>query len=187
MFVRAFVCACVCRLKDVESEVTASDLNHRVYRRLFKAGMGRPQIPHLAILLKDLFQLEEVDTVIKPPPAAAAPAPSPPAAAAATAAATAGAAAAPAATTAAAAAAAPAPAPAPPSRINIAKLMRQYTELGVVFQSRKSGYHFSPADTPSADLSEALGVALHPSNILDEDRMYAASYKILPRGGGGNN
>jgi len=45
------------RLRD---DVTSSAKNNRSYRKLLREGLGKPQIPHLAVTLKDCFQLEEL-------------------------------------------------------------------------------------------------------------------------------
>eukprot|EP01006_Ploeotia_vitrea_P030641 TRINITY_DN63010_c0_g1_i2.p1 TRINITY_DN63010_c0_g1~~TRINITY_DN63010_c0_g1_i2.p1 ORF type:complete len:404 (-),score=213.39 TRINITY_DN63010_c0_g1_i2:50-1261(-) len=39
----------------------SSDHNYRSYRRAFDKGLGKPQVPFLAVVLKDLFQLEDLD------------------------------------------------------------------------------------------------------------------------------
>jgi len=57
--------ATMSKLNSIKENVTDGSKNFRLYRRLYKAGLGRPQIPHLAIVLKDCFQLEEIDTVDK--------------------------------------------------------------------------------------------------------------------------
>lgn len=36
--------------------------NYAAFRKTFQTGLGKPQIPHIAIVLKDLFQLEEIQT-----------------------------------------------------------------------------------------------------------------------------
>jgi len=54
--------ATMSKLNSIKENIADGSKNFRLYRRLFKAGLGRPQIPHLAIVLKDCFQLEEIDT-----------------------------------------------------------------------------------------------------------------------------
>lgn len=45
--------------------VTDGSFNWRAYRKLFKLGLGRPQMPHLAVITKDCFLLEELPTFEK--------------------------------------------------------------------------------------------------------------------------
>jgi len=47
---------------DALKAVCDNSRNYRGYRRLFKAGIGKAQIPHLAVVTKDCFQLEELPT-----------------------------------------------------------------------------------------------------------------------------
>jgi len=53
---------------------TDSSRNFRAYRTLFKSALGRPQIPHLAVICKDCFQVEEMfgNRKQKPTPVASA-------------------------------------------------------------------------------------------------------------------
>jgi hypothetical protein len=46
--------------------VTDQGFNWRAYRKLFKLGLGRPQMPHMAVILKDCFQLEGTSINIIP-------------------------------------------------------------------------------------------------------------------------
>jgi hypothetical protein len=46
-------------------KIADSSYNYRSYRKIFKAGLGRAQIPHIAVTLKDCFQLEEISTTDK--------------------------------------------------------------------------------------------------------------------------
>jgi len=44
----------------LQHDVTSSTKNNRAYRKLLRDSLGKPQIPHLAVTLKDCFQLEEL-------------------------------------------------------------------------------------------------------------------------------
>jgi hypothetical protein len=50
---------------SLKKGVTDLNYNWRSYRKLFKLGLGRPQLPHLAVITKDCFLLEEVPTYDK--------------------------------------------------------------------------------------------------------------------------
>ena len=50
------------RFNYLKTHVTDSKRNFSTYRNMFKQGLGSPQIPHIAMTLKDCFLLEEIDT-----------------------------------------------------------------------------------------------------------------------------
>jgi son of sevenless-like protein len=53
------------KFEALKKSVTDNSFNARAPRKIFKAGLGRAQIPHMAIVLKDCFQLEEISTMDK--------------------------------------------------------------------------------------------------------------------------
>eukprot|EP00457_Paulinella_chromatophora_P003824 gb/GEZN01003832.1/.p1 GENE.gb/GEZN01003832.1/~~gb/GEZN01003832.1/.p1 ORF type:complete len:674 (+),score=113.36 gb/GEZN01003832.1/:41-2062(+) len=50
------------KLENLKATVCDSTRNYRAYRRLVKSGLGKAQVPHLAVVTKDCFQLEEIPT-----------------------------------------------------------------------------------------------------------------------------
>jgi hypothetical protein len=50
------------KFEFLKTTATDTGRNYRFYRKQFKIGLGKPQVPHLAVVLKDCFQLEEIKT-----------------------------------------------------------------------------------------------------------------------------
>lgn len=51
------------KFDEIKNRVTDPSRNCTQYRTIFRKGLGGPQIPHIAVVLKDCFQLEEIPTL----------------------------------------------------------------------------------------------------------------------------